>query len=48
MSLETIWEALKAVIRGHIIAISTADNKLRKEKHGELEKEVGALEAAQK
>ena len=42
--METLWEALKAVIREYAISLSAADNKLRREKRGELEKEVAALE----
>ena len=45
---ETIWEALKVVVRGHIIALSAADNTLRREKRSELERAVGALEDAHK
>lgn len=43
-SLSTQWEAMKAVIRGEIIAISTADNIRRRQKRDELSQSVRELE----
>ncbi|KAJ1203035.1 hypothetical protein NDU88_006830 [Pleurodeles waltl] len=38
------WDALKAVIRGEFIGISSADNKLTREKRAHLQQQVTELE----
>ena len=44
----TLWEALKAVVRGQIITISASDNRFWREKRLELESEVANLESIHK
>lgn len=43
-SIAARWEALKAVIRGEFLAISTAENKARRLKREELSQQVKTLE----
>ncbi|KAJ1090835.1 hypothetical protein NDU88_003963 [Pleurodeles waltl] len=45
VSAATLWEALKAVIRGQIIAIVARLNKARRTKRQQLEDEIRTLEA---
>ncbi|KAJ1181229.1 hypothetical protein NDU88_006439 [Pleurodeles waltl] len=40
----TLWEALKAVVRGEVMSLSARDNKARREIREELEQRVAALE----
>lgn len=47
-ALESVWEALKLVIQGEFIAISTADNRRRTEKRKAVEQEVEELEKIHK
>ncbi|KAJ1083360.1 hypothetical protein NDU88_003519 [Pleurodeles waltl] len=39
-----VWEALKAVVRGHFIALAAHANTLRKEKRHQLEAQIKELE----
>ncbi|KAJ1195476.1 hypothetical protein NDU88_004756 [Pleurodeles waltl] len=47
-SVSLLWEALKAVIRGELIAITATDNKIRKEKRETMTKQVLDLEQIHK
>lgn len=47
-SIVSLWETLKLVARGGFIAISSADNKMSREKREELSKQVLELEGTHK
>lgn len=42
--ITTLWEAMKAVIRGKFLGIATADNKDRREKREHLQGQIIELE----
>ncbi|KAJ1167697.1 hypothetical protein NDU88_008086 [Pleurodeles waltl] len=44
VSVATLWKTLKAVIRGHGIAIAVSLNKARREKRQQLEDDIRSLE----
>ncbi|KAJ1123901.1 hypothetical protein NDU88_002368 [Pleurodeles waltl] len=47
-SLDTLWEGLKAVVRGEVMSLSSKDNKVRREQRAVLEQKVAALERSHK
>lgn len=44
VTITTVWEAMKTVIRGELIAISAAENKARKDIRAQLTAQVQELE----
>ncbi|KAJ1109113.1 hypothetical protein NDU88_006478 [Pleurodeles waltl] len=47
-SIGTLWEALKAVVRGEVISLAAKENRVRRDKRETLERRVAALERSHK